>query len=148
MKKLTFLILTVMSFLFILVFAAGSKGDSVTRDIAFETQKLQILKCESGYLHDNLWGAHGEYGIGQFLYPTFRWMAELAGRPELKWKSKKDQLWLFDWALGNGYASHWTCADKTKLAKVKKRNIAKKIQMAGVYVPAVDTLYSISMVDA
>lgn len=150
MKKLTFLILIMMSFFFILVFAAGSKGDSVTRDIPFEKQKLQILKCESDYRHDGLWGDGGKaYGIAQFHKRTFNRLKVEAGMPQLRWKSLQDQLRLFDWALRNGHAGAWTCASKTKLAKVKKNNIAKKASLheAGTYASVADTIYNTSMVD-
>jgi hypothetical protein len=82
-------------------------------DIYVERAKLKIVLCESDGRHDNVWGDGGKsYGICQFQKPTFNWMRDLAGRPDLKWWSRDDQLALLDWALRNGYGKYWTCYGK------------------------------------
>lgn len=75
-----------------------------------EREKLSIILCESGAMHHNVWGDGGKsYGIAQFQYRTFNDLRTQAGRPELRWKSRDDQLWLLDWALRHGYGKYWTC---------------------------------------
>lgn len=83
------------------------------KDIKFEQKKIAILKCESQLKHHNVWGDHGKsYGIAQFQLKTFNYLKTLANKPELRWKNCQDQLWLFDWALKNGYGKNWTCYRK------------------------------------
>lgn len=84
-------------------------------DLEIERTKLAIIECESGIKHEGVWGDGGRsYGIAQFQYRTFDWMRGQAGRPELRWKNRRDQLWLLDWALRRGYGKYWTCYSKTK----------------------------------
>jgi hypothetical protein len=84
--------------------------DEARRQLAKERVKLDILACESGFRHDGIWGDGGRsYGIAQFKQRTFRWLSGLAGRNNLRWANKHDQIWLLDWAVENGYAKHWTC---------------------------------------
>jgi len=137
MKKIPLVILAVLSILFILVFAQ-SEGDYIKRDIAFETQKIQILKCESSYRHYGVWGDNGRaYGIAQFHRKTFDRFKTLAGWPQLRWDSLRDQLWLFDWALRNGYANAWTCARclpaKTKVKPAFKIASSSKLSASSKY---------------
>lgn len=80
-----------------------------------EREKLSIILCESGARHDGVHGDGGRsYGIAQFQLATFRDFRKEAGRPELRWRSRDDQLWLLDWALRNGYGDRWTCFSKRK----------------------------------
>lgn len=86
----------------------------LARELQLEKDKLEILTCESGIRHDNIWGDGGKsYGIAQFQYATFKDLREKAGRPDLRWKNRADQIWLLDWALRNGYGKYWTCYKKT-----------------------------------
>jgi hypothetical protein len=82
-------------------------------DAAVEREKLHILTCESGIRHKGVWGDGGEsYGVAQFQRATFRDLQTQAGRPELRWKNRDDQIWLLDWALRHGYGRYWTCYQK------------------------------------
>jgi hypothetical protein len=81
--------------------------------LAVEEKKLEILLCESGIQHKDVWGDGGKsYGIAQFKFATFKELRKLAGRPELRWKNRDDQIWLLDWALRHGYGKYWTCYQK------------------------------------
>lgn len=77
-----------------------------------------VIDCESTWRHydDNGNILVGDkhlpiqaYGIAQFQIRTFKWLKDLAGRPELNWKVKDDQIWLLRWAIDNGYGDLWTC---------------------------------------
>ena len=69
-----------------------------------------IVECESGGRH-NVWGDKGmAYGIAQFWENTFFWLADLAEIKNPDWYNKKQQLYLLDWAIKNGYSYLWTCA--------------------------------------
>lgn len=76
----------------------------------------KIISCESSGRHTNVWGdldyKHPAYGVAQFQERTFNWMRGLAGRNDLEWKNKEDQLWLLAWALENGKGKFWTCYRK------------------------------------
>ena len=78
-------------------------------------EAYRVMMCESKMVH-NTWGdldyPHHAYGIAQFQERTFTWMKEMAGRPELHWKNKKDQIWLLEWAIENDYGKYWTCYRK------------------------------------
>lgn len=72
---------------------------------------LVVTHCESSNRHDGVYGDGGKaYGIAQFWEETFYRMARLMGRPELRWKNKRDQLTVLSWAIRNGYAREWTCS--------------------------------------
>lgn len=82
-------------------------------ELALAKQKLHIIACESSGYHYGVWGDGGKsYGIAQFQLATFKELRAEAGRPELKWMNKADQLWLLDWALRHGYGKRWTCFDE------------------------------------
>jgi hypothetical protein len=102
-------------------------------DLGIERTKLQILACESGVRHDGVWGDGGKsYGIAQFQHATFKWMRDQSGRPELKWMSQADQLWLLDWALRRGYGRYWTCYGKAvRSAEFGVRNKTKETEHEG-----------------
>lgn len=77
-----------------------------------------VVQCESGWNHYDKNGRilegdkHLEiqvYGIAQFQIRTFKWLKDLARRPELHWRNKDDQIWLLQWAIDNGYGDLWTC---------------------------------------
>lgn len=82
------------------------------------TRWKDVIACESTWRH---YDANGRilvgdkhlpiqaYGIAQFQIRTFNWLKDLAGRPELSWKIKDDQIWLLRWAIDNGYGSLWSC---------------------------------------
>ncbi len=91
---------------------AGESKENVIEQDKIEQAAYRIILCESGGKHIGCWGAAGEYGWAQFKKKTFEWMKGLAGRPELKWKNKDDQMWLLKWAIKNNLSSHWTCAKK------------------------------------
>jgi hypothetical protein len=74
----------------------------------------KVIACESGFKHDNIWGAAGEYGIAQFMPQTWKWFNELRGT-DLDIYNKEHQLEVMEWALENGYSSHWTCYRSLKL---------------------------------
>lgn len=88
-------------------------------ELEIEREKLSIIICESDYYKNGVikhegWGDGGKsYGIAQFQLATFRDLRAEAGRPELRWKNRDDQLWLLDWALRHGYGKYWTCYGKT-----------------------------------
>ena len=87
--------------------------NNVSYDLAVEQEKLAILLCESGIKHEGQWGDGGKsFGIAQFQKATFNDLKKAAGRPELQWKVRADQLWLLDWALRHGYGRYWTCFSK------------------------------------
>jgi hypothetical protein len=113
-----------LSLLFIIIFCvvayAGESKENVPINDSVDPVVHEILKCESEFIHEKNWGdcdgsgikneKHCQaFGWAQFHKNTFLWMKELAGMPELKWKSKKDQLWLLKWALRNNLGRHWTC---------------------------------------
>ena len=82
-------------------------------DADVERRKLSIILCESGARHQGVWGDGGRsYGIAQFQYATFNELRKEAGRPDLRWKIRHDQLWLLDWALRHGYGKYWACYSK------------------------------------
>jgi hypothetical protein len=82
-------------------------------DAEVERQKLSIILCESDGKHVGTWGDGGRsYGIAQFQRATFNDLRKEAGRPDLRWKNRDDQLWLLDWALRHGYGDRWTCFKK------------------------------------
>lgn len=86
-------------------------------DLEVEQEKLAILLCESNIRHEGVWGDGGRsYGIAQFQQATFNDLKKEAGRPQLRWMDREDQLWLLDWALRNGYGEYWTCYGKTAKA--------------------------------
>ncbi|MEK6744264.1 MAG: hypothetical protein AABZ15_11660 [Nitrospirota bacterium] len=81
-----------------------------------EKEKLSIILCESDYNRNNgtirhtAWGDGGKsYGVAQFQFRTFNDLRTQAGRPDLRWKNRDDQIWLLDWALRHGYGKYWTC---------------------------------------
>ena len=95
------------------IFPLPIESNQIPAKIKFQELKLKILNCESGLKHHNIWGDHHKaYGIAQFHLRTFNYLKNKANQPKLKWKSYKDQLWLFDWSLRNGYAKNWTCYRK------------------------------------
>ena len=82
-----------------------------------ETQVLgsKITTCESGNRHydkngEIIKGQNGERGIAQFKEATFYWMADMAKLENPEWENETQQIWLLNWAIENGYESHWTCA--------------------------------------
>lgn len=96
-------------------------------DLLIEREKLSILLCESGIRHEGIWGDGGKsYGIAQFQLATFKDLRQQAGRPDLQWKRRDDQLWLLDWALRHGYGRYWTCYGKERKEKryaIKASNV-------------------------
>lgn len=110
MKKL---ILTCLTILFVVGFAYPSGESVLEYDWKLEKIVSQIVMCESGGRHEGVWGdldkPHPAYGIAQFQRRTFEHFKNMAGRPELKWKNKDDQIWLLKWAIKNNLAHHWTC---------------------------------------
>ena len=82
-------------------------------ELSIAKQKIHIIACESSGYHHGVWGDSGKsYGIAQFQLGTFKDLRTEAGKPELKWMNKADQLWLLDWALRHGYGKRWTCFDE------------------------------------
>ena len=80
-----------------------------------EDQK-ETIECESNWNHYNKYGAilrgdAGEYGIAQFMLPTWNIFKKEAGLPDLSIHSAKDQIELMSWAFEQGeeYKKHWTC---------------------------------------
>ena len=106
MKKL---ILTCLIILFVIFSYARESVEDVAKWSKIDQKVHQIIRCESRYQHEGLWGKADEYGIAQFKYETFYWLAKLAHREDLDWQLEKDQRWLLRWALENGYGRHWTC---------------------------------------
>lgn len=77
-----------------------------------------VIRCESSHRHYDSNGnilvgdTHLEiqaYGIAQFQIRTFNWLKKKAGKPELCWTKKNDQIYLLEWALKNGYGYLWSC---------------------------------------
>lgn len=74
---------------------------------------IRIIKCESGWRHDGLWGDGGRsYGIAQFQFPTFARLARAAGFEGAEWHDRNHQISLLKWALANGHGREWTCYRK------------------------------------
>ncbi|MBI5886762.1 MAG: hypothetical protein HZB85_09325 [Deltaproteobacteria bacterium] len=72
-----------------------------------------IIDCESGGRHDELWGDGGKsYGVAQFNEETFHRFAAKAGMPHLEWKDRDDQITLLRWAVANGFGRSWSCYGK------------------------------------
>lgn len=71
-------------------------------DLAFK-----IIECESEW-NPNAIGKAGEIGLAQFKIGTWHWLSKKAG-VNLDINSLRDQIWLLQWALDNGFESHWTC---------------------------------------
>lgn len=73
----------------------------------------KVIKCESPNGGHNHWGdlnyKYHAYGVLQFQQRTFIWLANLSGKKNMNWKSKKHQIQLFEWALVNGHGRLWTC---------------------------------------
>lgn len=73
----------------------------------------KVLRCESSYRHENLWGdlnyTFPAYGIAQFQERTFKELAGKAGYKNLEWKDKEDQVRILAWGLRNGYGKRWSC---------------------------------------
>lgn len=108
---------TAVIILFLLLSVSSSGEVVLDIDWKIEREVYKIIKCESGCVH-GLWGDKNKpyraYGIAQFQKRTFDWLKKLAGRPELKWKNEKDQLWLLRWAVKNNYSKYWSCASDAK----------------------------------
>ena len=87
----------------------AEQAPKVLQEMAYQSIVKNITYCESRDIHDRTSWA-GAYGRAQFMDYTFKWMKGLAGRPELEWRSEKDQMWLLNWAIRHGYGKHWqTC---------------------------------------
>ena len=105
-----------LAFLILLIVCYAQSSGENALDICWETEyrAKKIVMCESGGRHNGVWGdldkPYPAYGIAQFQKRTFDWMKKLAGRPELEWKNKEDQLWLLRFAIKNNLQHHWTCA--------------------------------------
>ncbi len=70
----------------------------------------KIIQCESGGLHENVWGDNGKsYGWFQFQKESFYHISKKMGFKNAKWKSKKDQFIIAEWGIKNGYANWWSC---------------------------------------
>jgi hypothetical protein len=140
MKKFTLILLAVILFIPIscvqkdegIIMALALRDSLITdlkdelnaaqHDLQVEKEKIKILSCESGFRHDGVWGDDGKsYGMGQYQEGTFNHLKQLAGKPNLKWKNNKDQIWLLDWAIRNGFAKYWTCSTVHK-NKMKQRS--------------------------
>lgn len=81
---------------------------------------IDVIECESGGHHRDkrgqiLEGDDGKsIGIAQFQRRTFDWLKVKAKHPEWRHSNPIHQLRLLNWALDNGYSSHWTCWRKLK----------------------------------
>ena len=105
--------MTLLIIMIIVIVTPATESNQIPTKNKFQELKIKILNCESGLKHHNVWGDnHKSYGIAQFQLRTFNYLKEKANMPKLKWKSLKDQLWLFDWSLRNGYEKNWTCYRK------------------------------------
>lgn len=70
---------------------------------------LRVQQCESGFRHDGLYGAAGEYGQWQFMRSTFEDFKKASGHNEWNWYNRDHQEACARWAFENGYAGRWTC---------------------------------------
>ena len=76
-------------------------------ELKYEEIVQKIIACESSHRYD-VWGDGGlSFGPAQFQYKTFQWMKQQAGKPYLRWKNPKHQIYLLKWALQNGHERHW-----------------------------------------
>lgn len=121
MKKIIFVFT-----IFILLIPSVNSGNIIPMD-KFGYVKTEVARCESRFVH-NKWGdtntAYPAYGIYQFQKRTFNYLKKIANRPELQWKSEKDQVWLFNWVCNyeNGkYLKYWSCYQK-----LQKKHVAHK----------------------
>lgn len=73
-----------------------------------------VLQCESGFLHDNIYGDGGRaYGIAQFHKPTWERFNKMRGT-NLDYKNMDDQINMFVWAFNNNLKEHWSCFNNLK----------------------------------
>jgi hypothetical protein len=92
------------------------KVAKLTEDVRVSREMLTILSCESDFRHDGVFGDNGKsYGIAQFKKKTFDYLKHKSGRDDLKWTSKKDQLWLLEWSIRENYARYWSCSTERKI---------------------------------
>jgi hypothetical protein len=91
-----------------------------------------ILMCESSNRHLERdgrvrFGDDGiSRGIAQFRKETFYEFASMAkrqgkwpfGKP--RWFDEKQQLWLLNWGVDNGYGRRWTCWRKLMIKEKQK----------------------------
>ncbi|MBI5742592.1 MAG: hypothetical protein HZA25_02010 [Candidatus Niyogibacteria bacterium] len=89
---------------------------------ANETSMLATLKCESELKHESYGDGGLAYGIAQFHEATFNEFKELAGLPELDYRSKEDQIQLMAWAFAHDSAFHWSCWRKYKAKQLALLN--------------------------
>ena len=106
-------LLLVLWFLWLLpsVLYAAKDIHDISIDVDILTA-LAVVQCESNF-RPNVFGdldkPYPSYGLAQFQHRTFRWLALKAGRPDLKWKDPKDQMWLLIWSIKHKYGYLWTC---------------------------------------
>lgn len=101
--------------LLLLLFIPCTASEHTYKVSELDRLAAKIIMCESSCRHEGVYGDHGKaYGIAQFHRPTFNEFKKRAGRPDLKYKSEQDQIWLLKWALRNGLENHWTCYKKVK----------------------------------
>jgi len=104
MKKILFLIY------FIFLFPSICFSENIDKMLD------DIIECESGGSHYNLWGdinyKYKSYGICQFQERTFNWLKKLAKKENLEWKKREDQVHLLRWSIENNYCYLWTCGRK------------------------------------
>lgn len=100
------------------------KGDT-TKVVDYKSRHHEEVLREIRELESsggkNLYGRDGEFGDFQFKKSTFNWMKKLAKMPWLEWKDQRDQVTLADWAIRNGYESHWSTYKRAEQNVVMRR---------------------------
>lgn len=90
------------------------------RELHHQDLMQEIIRRESSS-GKHLWGQDGEWGPAQFKEQTFNWMKKKAGMEQLEWFNYHDQITLLDWAIRNGYETHWTTFKKAEETVVMRR---------------------------
>lgn len=98
-------------------------AENQQQEKVYESIVTNITYCESRDVHNRTSWA-GAYGRAQFMERTFNWMKKLAGKPGLQWRNENDQMWLLNWAVRNGYGSHWQTCYRQAVVKSTETLIA------------------------
>ena|SRR3990167_3259108 len=82
---------------------------------------FDIMLCESGFDSRAIGDDGISQGIAQFRRETFFEFQAIAKKQgkwpkrwKPNWKNPKQQVFLLEWGLDNGYGNRWTCYRKLK----------------------------------
>lgn len=105
------------------LFAILIFGVALQANAADARLMLDIMACESAFDSHAIGDDGISRGIAQFQKATFYEFAAMAiqrgnwdykklGKP--KWMNAKQQVFLLEWGLDNGYGNRWTCYRKQR----------------------------------